>query len=112
MEIIRGDYTRKKFQRQTKSNEVITEKPDKVYFTVKTSEYKKSVLFQKTFENGITFDEETGWYTIEILPEDTNDLNFDTYIYDIEIIKDSKPKTIKIDKFIVTKEVTFAENEV
>lgn len=112
MEVTRGDYIRKKIQRQTLSKEVITEKPNKIYFTVKASEYKNAVLFQKTFENGITFDEKTGWYTIEILPEDTNNLNFGTYIYDIEIINDNKPKTIKIDNFIVTREVTYAKNEI
>ena len=112
MEIIRGDYKAIKVQRKTKLQEVITEKPDKMYFTVKISEYRKKVLLQKTFDNGIKFDQTTGWYTIEILPEDTNNLDYGAYIYDIEIIKDKKTKTIKIDDFIVTKEVTFAVNEV
>ena len=37
MELIRGDTLKLKFQRKNKNGEVIKTKPDKLYFTVKSS---------------------------------------------------------------------------
>lgn len=111
LSITRGDYKRFKFQRKNRQKEVITEMPEKMYFTVKQNENEKNVLFRKTLENGITKDAEN-YYHIEILPSDTDELEFGKYIYDIEIKNDNKPKTIKIGEFNVTLEVTHKENEV
>ena len=111
MNITRGDYKKIKFQRKNMNNEIITDKPDKMYFTIKNNEYTKDVLIQKTFENGITFTEEY-YYVIEILPKDTDNLSYGKYYFDIEIIINGKPKTIKIDEFNITKEITFTTNEV
>lgn len=112
MIITRGDYKLFKFQRKNKNKEVITDLPNKMYFTVKDSSYKKQVLFQKTLTNGITYTQDN-YYHIEILPEDTNNLDYGDYKYDIEIIyDDNKPKTIKKDIFTIDDEVTHKENEV
>ena len=71
---------------------------------------EKEPLFQKTLDNGITFDSE--YYHVVINPEDTNDLPFSKLAYDIEIISDNKVKTIYVGELELTKEVTFACNEV
>jgi hypothetical protein len=110
MNIIRGDYKIFTFQRKDKNKNIIVEKPDKMYITIKRNEYLKEVVIQKTFDNGITFEE--GKYRVEFLPEDTDNLSYGDYIYDIEIINDDKPKTIKVDKFVIKAEVTYKENEV
>ena len=110
MKIIRGDSKTFTFQRKDKNGEVITEKPNKMYLTIKQNEYEKQALIQKTFDDGIRF--ENGTYYVDFLPEDTDNLSFGDYIYDIEIINDGKPKTIKVDEFVIDKEVTHKENEV
>jgi protein associated with RNAse G/E len=110
MRIIRGDSKTITFQRKNKNGEVIAEKPDKMYLTIKQNEYEKQALIQKTFDNGIRFENST--YYVDFVPEDTDNLSFGDYIYDIEIIKDGKPKTIKVDEFVINKEVTHKENEV
>ena len=110
MKIIRGDNKTFTFQRKNKSREVITEKPDKMYLTIKQNEYEKRALIQKTFDDGIRFEEDT--YYVDFVPEDTDDLSFGEYVYDIEIINGDIVKTIKKDTFIIDSEVTHKENEV
>ena len=110
MEMIRGDEFKFKFKRQTRDGQTITERPQKMYITFKYGDEKKEI-FQKTLDNGITFDGE--YYHVVIEPEDTNNLPFGTIVYDIEIIKENgKPKTIKVDEMEIKEEVTFACNEV
>ena len=110
MKIIRGDSKTFTFQRKDKNKNVITEKPDKMYLTIKQNEYEKQALIQKTFENGIRFENDT--YYVDFVPEDTDDLSFGEYVYDIEIINGDIVKTIKKDTFIIESEVTHKENEV
>ena len=110
MRIIRGDSKTFTFQRKDKDKNVITEKPDKMYLTIKQNEYEKQALIQKTFDNGIRFENDT--YYVEFKPEDTDNLNFGEYVYDIETINSDIVKTIKKDTFVIESEVTHKENEV
>lgn len=110
MQMIRGDTKKFKFQRKTKNDKVITTKPEKMYITFK-SFWEDEFLFQKTFDNGITYDEQTGYYHVTIEPEDTNKLTFKSYNYDIEIIANGIKKTIKVGKINILEEVTYACNE-
>lgn len=110
MEMIRGDEFKFKFKRQTKNRETITDKPKQMYITFKYND-ENDALFQKTLDNDIEFDGE--YYHVTINPEDTNKLPFGKLVYDIEIIKENdKPKTIIVDELEITKEVTYACNEV
>ena len=112
MKIRRGDYKLFKFQRKNKKKEIITDLPNKMYFTVKENEYKEKALFQKTLENGITYTTNDNYYHIEILPEDTDNLAYGNYKYDIEIIYDStKRKTLIVDELEITEEITHKNNE-
>lgn len=110
----RGDTFDFKFQRRNKTTkEIITEKPDKMYFTVKENDKTNDVIFQKRLDNNtISYDEETYYYSITIEPEDTNDIDYGTYYYDIEIITGKKVKTIAKGTLSIDSEITFAINEV
>ena len=110
MRINRGDNKTFTFQRKDADGEVIAEKPNKMYLTIKQNEYEKQALIQKTFDNGIRFENNT--YYVDFVPEDTDDLSFGEYVYDIEIINGDIVKTIKKDTFIIESEVTHKENEV
>ena len=112
IEIIRGDTKSLKFQRRTTNNEVIAEKPDKMFFTVKKGCYTKDYLFQKRLDTNISYDEDDNYYRFTIEPSDTDELDYDDYVFDIEIIKNDIKKTIAKGTFKVESEVTFAENEV
>ena len=84
MKIRRGDSKLIKFRRVDQNGEVLTSLPTAMYFTVKDSPDGR-LIFQKTLENGITFDDETFYYTVEILPTDTENLSFGRYGFDIEV---------------------------
>lgn len=112
IEIIRGDTKSFKFQRRTTNNEVITEKPDKMFFTVKTGYYSKDYLFQKRLDTDIIYREDDNYYYFTINPSDTDELDYGDYVFDIEVIKGDTVKTIAKGTFKVESEVTFAENEV
>lgn len=78
---------------------------DKLYMTVKESVYTEEKMFQKL----VVFFTPEGDAQIEILPTDTRDMSFDTYVYDVQIIKtDGKVSTIiPPSKFTVMGEVTY-----
>lgn len=108
--MIRGDTTPLMFQRKDNNGDVIKIKADKIYFTVKKSDLPDEVLFQKTIED-MTLDED-GTYHFRIEPEDTNNLEFGNYIFDLEVIQDNVVSTISRGEFIIEFEATFARNEV
>lgn len=110
MKIIRGDTKCFKFQR-TSNGEPIETKAEKIYFSVKNTSKNNDVIFQKTIED-MTFDENFFYHFI-IYPEDTNNLQYGDYVYDIEVkIGSNYVKTISRGPFIIDYEVTFAGNEV
>ena len=113
MNLIRGDTLNLKFKRIDRNGEVIKEKPEKLFFTVKNSYYDKDYLFQKSLEKGtISYDENDNYYRFTIEPEDTNNLIFGKYVYDIEVVNLDIVKTIAKGTLEIEEEVTFAENEV
>ena len=109
LSIIRGDTIPLKFQRKDNEGNVIMIEADKAYFTVKKNVSQTNVLIQKTLDD-MTLDEE-GVYHFTILPEDTDGLDYGTYVYDLEIIQNEIVTTISRGEFIIESEVTFAENE-
>lgn len=80
------------FQRKSGGN-VILDKAEEVFFTVK-EHYRDTehVLQKKLSDGGIVFDSETGWYQIPISAEDTKDLDFKTYYFDVKAIINGKEK--------------------
>lgn len=112
MEFTRGDTYKFKFQRLDSNNEPIITKANKMWFTVKENYYTNEVIFQKTLEdNTITFTDD-GYYHITINPEDTNNLEFRDYYFDIQREIDNNILTIAKGILTLTYEVTSANDEV
>lgn len=109
LEIIRGDSNKFSFTRKDNEGSTIQQKANKMYFTVKESWTSQDYLLQKTIED-MTFSE--GKYEFTIEPEETDNLEYGTYVYDLEVIQDSHKQTISRGKFKITEEATFATNEV
>lgn len=78
---------------------------DTVYFTVKRS----STVDEKALQKTITEFNEDGNCIIEIAPNDTKDLEFRSYVYDIQLNRfDGTVTTIvPCSKFAVLREVTY-----
>ena len=110
IELIRGDSLSLKFKRLDAQGQAITTEADEVYFTVKKSYNDTDFILQKTLSD-MTFDND-GTYHISILPEDTEDLMYGKYVYDLEVLVGTDyKKTIAIGDFIIKEEVTFSSNE-
>ena len=88
------------------------EEMDEVYFTVKTSHYIREPLFQKKASDGSLPSDGNGSYVLTINPEDTNDLDFGAYEFDIEVVKLPTIKRTFTGYLILAPEVTHACNEV
>lgn len=110
MKFYKGDTFSFKFQRKA-NGEVIKDLPNKLFFTVKNSLYDGRMVIQKTLTNGITKDDDN-YYHVTIQPEDTNNLTYQTYFYDIEVITDTYKKTLTSGELTFIPEITLPENEV
>ena len=112
MRLTRGDTKYFKFARKDAEGNIITERAEKLYFTVKPDFDEDEVVIQKTIDD-MTFDED-GWYHFVLEPDDTNYLEFSAYVYDIEVYIPSRDyvQTIAKGYFILDKEVTHKRNEV
>lgn len=88
MQFTRGDTYKFKFQRLDVDNNVIENKSQKMWFTVKLNNYTQKKLIEKTLEDGtITFDDEF-YYHIQINHEDTKALYYGSYVCDIQVEND------------------------
>lgn len=84
---------------------------DLLFMTVRHSPEDEDYKFQKSLDNGITFNPDTRKYDIEILSEDTRDLKYDAiYGYDITIYYDgNKPRQKVIGDFKISNQYTLNE---
>lgn len=72
---------------------------DKIFMTVKKSEYDvdANAVFKKSLNNGITYNESTEKYEIEILSEDTiNTRMGNKYYFDIVVVHDGNKVKQKV----------------
>ena len=105
--LVRGDTIGLKFQRKDTNDEVITEITQQMWFTVKINTTMEDYEIQKTLGNGITFTEEDSYYHILINSNDTEDLKYMEYHFDIQVENNGIVATIKRAKLIIEPEVTF-----
>lgn len=114
--ITRGDtnYLYKFRIKDKNENDINLTENDKLYFTLK-SQYEDTALIKKKKDNGIILGED-GYYHIILQPEDTEELEIDTYKYDIELdlyqsISDTYfVKTILEGKIKLTEDITRKED--
>lgn len=89
-----------------------------IYFTVKRSAKDHDFIFQKRLSAGEIEKLGPGDYQLRINPEDTNNLvinspKFPYYVFDIQLDFDGESpiKETFVGTFVLTEEVTYAENE-
>ena len=111
LSMVREDTAFFKFQRLNNSGEPITTQAQAVYFTVKKNYKQEDVVLQKKMSD-MTFDAD-GTYHITIVPADTTDLNYGTYVYDLEVTDadGGYVQTIARGTFTIEEEVTWEANK-
>lgn len=93
IEIIQGDTSPiYKFQRKDVNDNVIKTLPQKMWATFKTDHKTDKALFQKCLNDGIEYSVDDYFYRFSIKPEDTANLCYGTYGFDIAIIDENGNK--------------------
>lgn len=108
----RGDRLTQSFSVRNAEGSPFTEMLDDVFFTVKKSYNEKGYKFQKRLSNGSIITDGQGNYSFVIQPEDTNNLSFGEYDFDIELLKEGFIKQTFTGILELLKEVTYQCNEV
>lgn len=108
IEFTRGDTCPLKFSLVDNEGNVLTlTASDELYFTVKDNFNTTTVKLQKTYGEGDITIEEDGSYKLIIESEDTNNWNYGSYVWDLELISGDYTKTVAIGTLTLTNEVTF-----
>ena len=99
IKLIRGDTAYFNVEIRDEYNEIYDlQDTDKLVFTVKASVYDEDVLIQKDIRRNITIDH-----------DDTKNLSYGDYVYDIQLTKDNGEVNTVIPptKFSVLEEVNY-----
>lgn len=104
--VVQGDTSKiYKFKRKDAEGNVITTLPLKMWITFKETTNCSKALFQKTLENGITFSSNDNHYRFQLQPEDTENLSYGEYTFDIKVINENNDKkTILEDGILEVKD--------
>lgn len=105
----RGDTRNYFFQRKDADGNTITATPDSLYFTVKKTYNDQNFIFQKKLSD-MTVDED-GTYHFTVLPDDTGNQSYGTYVYDIQVTQNGVVTTISKGNFVLEPEATWTANE-
>lgn len=84
---------------------------DKLFMTIKSHHNSNDFIFQKSLDNGISYNQLTQKYEIEIESNDTKNMRINTvYYYDIVIYYDyDKPKQKAVGEFCLSEKYTTNE---
>ncbi len=110
LEFIRGDTQFIRFPITDKEgNPIELISGDDLYFTVKKNFNSEEILIQKRYPLDIKFSD--GYFNMEITSEDTSELAYGTYVYDVEFKSGRYVKTLGIGEITLTEEVTHRRDE-
>lgn len=107
--MVRGDSKAYKFQRKDREGNILTDTPTTLFFTVKTSFKTQEYVLQKNLEN--MFITQDGYWHFVLNPEDTENLPYGKYCWDIQVVQDGFKTTISRGHIFLTDESTWKENE-
>ena len=110
LEFTRGDTQFLRFQlKDGEGNPMELTESDSLYFTVKQNQNGSNVLIQKKYPESIQY--EDGYFLFNLSSEDTSDLAYGTYQYDIELKSESYVKTLGFGTITLTEEITHRRDE-
>lgn len=109
-EFTRGDTQFIQFQlKDGMENPIELTLEDNLYFTVKQNRNSKKILIQKKYPDTIQYVDGYFYFTLE--SEDTSNLPYGTFQYDIELKSGDYVKTLGLGTISLTDEITFKEDE-
>jgi len=109
IEMPRGDIRHVAFQILDTAGEPVSSAFSEIYITFKQNYNTTNYLFQKRLSAGdVIFADGSYEFTIE--PEDTNNLKFGDYVFDIELLAPGIKET-HVGTLTLTSEATHQQNE-
>lgn len=116
IKITRGDTSLISFRIKTEDgSDFIVSDKDQLFFTAKLNYHTRDCVLQKTYGNGISYNNTTNEYELTLAQDDTSGLECRQYVYDIELISDRETprlvNTLIKGNLIIDTEVTYKENE-
>lgn len=110
IEFTRGDTQFFRFQvKDGEGNPIQLKDGDNLYFTVKQNSNSEDVLIQKKYPDEIQYSD--GYFNFVLNSEDTSDMDYGTYNYDIELKSGDYVKTLGQGTITLTEEITFRSDE-
>lgn len=110
LEFTRGDTQFLRFQlKDGEGNLMELTESDNLYFTVKQNQNSSNVLIQKKYPESIQYEE--GYFIFTLSSEDTSNLAYGTYQYDIELKSGDYVKTLGFGTITLTDEITHRRDE-
>ncbi len=111
IEFVRGDTQPLKFQVKDNNGNILKmDWYDELIFTIKKNYNAKQALLQKKLSNG-SIHYNNGYYFIILTHEDTANLKYGSYVYDIQLMSDDIVATLVLGTITLTEEVTHIDNE-
>lgn len=111
IEFARGDTQPLKFQIKDNNGNILKmDSSDELIFTIKKNYSTKQKLMQKKLSNGSIY-YDSGYYFIILSHEDTANLKYGTYVYDIQLMSGEIVATLVLGTITLTEEVTHIEDE-
>ncbi len=114
LSLVRGDTGKFKINLiDEEENQIVLGNGDQIYFTVKENFELDDFVLQKKIGDGITLGDDNCYHLL-LNPEDTDNLKFKDYVYDIAVVIGSEVKqkaTVKRGTFKIDYEATHAGNE-
>lgn len=107
----RGDIRLERFVVNNRDDTVTNIDFTEIYFTVKKSSKNIDFLFQKRLSAGEIIKLADGDYQVKIESDDTSDLSYGNYKFDIQLVYGNQLKETFVGDFVITDEITFKENE-
>ena len=107
----RGDIRLERFVVNNRDGTVTDIDFTEIYFTVKKTSRDINFLFQKRLSTGEIVKLGTGDYEIKIESDDTSDLSYGNYKFDIQLVYGNQLKETFVGDLVITDEITFRENE-
>lgn len=110
LEFTRGDTQVLKFQLKNGLGKEIEPSPeDNIYFTVKSSANSLKSIIHKKYPDNIEYS--NGYFYFTLNSEDTSDMPYGTYQYDIELKSGDYVKTLGFGTITLTEEITYRRDE-
>ena len=112
IEMARGDLETRTFHVSGPDKSPFAEDFDNIYMTVKKYASDKKYIFQKRLSDGGIMKIDDGTYQFTIMPEDTDNMGFGDYDFDIELVINGVLKRTFMGVLTLGKESTHRCNEV